>query len=132
MAINILENELEFKAIRSQGSGGQNVNKVSTAIQLFFDIRKSSLSDFHKNRLLRSSDQRITKDGIIIFKVQEFRSQEKNRLKAIQKLEELIQSVSIITKARKPTKPSWSSKNKRMDKKTQHSQKKNNRGRVDY
>jgi len=121
--IVIPDNELEFSAIRAQGPGGQNVNKVSCAIHLRFDIRASSLSDHLKERLLRLNDQRITKDGVIVIKAQQSRSQEKNKNEAMQRLMELIEGASIIPKHRKPTKPTHSSQIKRLDSK-------NTRGRV--
>jgi ribosome-associated protein len=116
--------------MRSQGAGGQNVNKVSSAIHLRFDIKASTLPDFYKERLLALSDHRITKDGIIIIKSQEHRSQELNRQAALDRLVALVRSATITQKARRPTKPSRSSQNKRMDQKTKHSNTKSMRGRV--
>src|SRR4030042_5235714 len=107
--ISIPIDEIECRAIRSQGAGGQNVNKVSTAIHLRFNIRTSSLPDIYKERLLKLNDNRITKDGIIILKVQENRSHKKNKDLAILKLQKLIKSVLSTRKKRKPTKPSKSS-----------------------
>lgn len=128
--VSLPEEELEFSAIRAQGSGGQNVNKVSSAIHLRFDILQSSLPDFYKQRLMQCNDKRITKDGILIIKAQSFRTQEKNKQDAIARFQELIQSVSIIQKARKATRPTKSSQNKRMDKKTQRGKVKALRGKV--
>ena len=106
---SIGEDEIVFSAIRAQGAGGQNVNKVSSAIHLRFDVNASSLPDVYKQRLLALSDQRINKDGIVIIKAQQFRTQEKNRSNALQRLSELIAGVTVERKRRRPTKPSKSS-----------------------
>ncbi len=131
-AVELREDELQWTAIRSQGAGGQNVNKVSSAIHLRFDIRASSLPQFYKERLLELSDNRITADGVVIIKAQQHRTQEKNRVDAIERLVELIRNATVVRKARRPTKPSRSSQNKRMDKKTKRGHIKKGRGRVDY
>ena len=129
--IIIPEEEIEFSAIRAQGSGGQNVNKVSNAVHLRFDIRASSLSELNKQRLLAYSDQRINSDGVIVIKAQQHRSLEKNRAEAIERLHELIQQATAVQKARRATKPSRSAKAKRVDSKTKRGYTKNLRGKVD-
>jgi len=126
----IPEREIDISAIRSQGAGGQNVNKVSTAIHLRFNIGASSLPDFYKEQLLKLNDQRITKEGVIVIKAQEHRSQEKNREEALRRLQELIKSVVVLKRKRRPTKPTRSSQKKRLDSKSKRAQIKSTRGEV--
>jgi len=129
--IIIPDTEIDIQAIRAQGAGGQNVNKVSSAIHLRFDINASSLPDIYKHKLLCLSDQRISKEGIIVIKAQEFRSQEKNRADAIYRLQALIKSTTASRKKRKQTRPTLASKKRRIEDKTKRGKLKNLRGKVD-
>lgn len=128
--LSIPDSEITFHAIRAQGSGGQNVNKVSTAMHLRFDIKASSLPAIYKERLLLLNDYRVSKEGLIIIKAQRFRSQEKNREDALNRLRNLIIATSVVQKKRKPTRPKAAAKRKRLDNKTKRGQLKKSRGKV--
>jgi ribosome-associated protein len=130
MPLVIEESEVEFSAIRAQGAGGQNVNKVSSAIHLRFDIRASSLPEPVKERLLRLSDQRITADGVVVIKAQTTRSQDMNRSDAMLRLTELVNSVAVPPKARRATKPTYGSKQRRLEGKGIRAAIKAGRGKV--
>lgn len=130
-SIAIEEDELDWQPIRAQGAGGQNVNKVSSAMHLRFDIARSSLPDDIKQRLLAMRDQRLSASGVLVIKAQRFRTQEKNRQDALDRLAELVSEAGRVRKSRRPTKPTRASQKRRMDSKTRRGQTKRLRRSID-
>jgi len=129
-SVSLADNEVELSAIRAQGAGGQHVNKTSTAIHLRFDIHASSLPPFYKERLLAASHHLITAEGVVIIKAQEYRSQEMNREAALQRLINLIRELTTVEKARRATRPTRASKERRLERKSHRSNVKAMRGKV--